>query len=185
MHGWCKHVGCISLLVFPFVTIGLQPPPFVWTSVLLISLFIAFIVFVSTHPLRPPNTVWLGIYSLTGMTMCSITMFALIDEIDNLFWQYFSMRLGPCSDTIPVLLFSSGEIILLYVFIDNLIREGLPDAAYGATMSAVTHSIYMCLPQLVLHRCYDINIYVSCGWLLLYSTLQLCISASVFLFRRF
>lgn len=163
MHGWCKHVGCISLLAFPFVAIGLKPPPFAWTTVLLISFFIAFNVFISTHPLREPTHMWLRVYSLTGMTMCSITMYALIAEIDNLFWQYFSMNLGPCADTIPLLMASSGVLVVLYVFIDNLMNEGLPDAAYGAVMSVVTHCIYMCLPQLVLHRCYSNHTYVRWG----------------------
>lgn len=106
---------------------------------------------------------WLRVYSLMGMSMCSITLYALIDEIDNLFWQYFSMNFGPCADTIPLLLFSSGALVVLYVFLDNLMNEGLPDAAYGAIMSVITHSIYMCLPQLVLHRCYNNHTFVSWG----------------------
>lgn len=161
MRGWCKPVGWFSLVALPFVTIGLQPDPIVWTTVAVISFFMAFIVFISTHGLREPNIMYMCLYCILGMAMCAMTMFSIFSEINNVIWQYLCMRLTPSADTIPMLVFSSGEIVVIYVFLNDLMSEGLFKAAYGAIMSAVTHTVYMCLPQLVLPRCYDATTYVS------------------------
>lgn len=160
MRGWCKPVGCLSLLALPFVTIGLHPDPIVWTTVLVVSFFLAFMVFISTHGLREPNIMYLCLYCFLGMAMCAMTMFAIFSEINNVLWQYLCMRLNPSADTIPMLMFGSGEVVVMHVFLNDLMREGLFKAAYGAIMSAVTHTVYMCLPELVLPSCYDANTYV-------------------------
>ncbi|XP_030563556.1 uncharacterized protein LOC115764569 isoform X1 [Drosophila novamexicana] len=160
MYGWCKNVNCVSFLVFPIIFINLMPDPKAWFGVFVISWILAFMVYISTHSLREPSHAALCIYSIVGMVVCSVSMDCLIGEIDNLAWQYFSLRFHGMSDLICLMFFSSGEMLCASVFLHYLIAHNLNDAAYGAVMSLITHSVYTALPLLVLHNCYTRNTYI-------------------------
>ncbi|KAH8418132.1 hypothetical protein KR222_004610, partial [Zaprionus bogoriensis] len=161
MRGWCKPIACISLLIFPVVFIGLLPDPFTWSTVAVVCFFSSFVVLLSTNSLCEPNSTWLRIYSLLGMTMCSVSMYGLHEETDNIIWQYFSMRLRPSGDIIQLMMYSTGHLFCEMVLVNNLFRRNLPDAAYGATMSTITYTIYMCLPMLALHQCYHSSTFIQ------------------------
>jgi len=161
LHGWCKPVAIISLVVLPFLSLGLKPKTHTLYTLFAISWFFAFVASISTESLREPSYIWLRIYSIIGLLVYSITMHTVIGEIDNLIWQFMSMRFSPMPDMIAIMFISTGEICCMSVLLGSLIRRRMLDAAYGAVMSALSHTIYMALPQLVLQECYNSNIYVS------------------------
>ncbi|XP_064536109.1 uncharacterized protein LOC135426757 isoform X3 [Drosophila montana] len=139
MYGWCKPA---------------------WFGVFMISWIMAFMVYISSHSLREPSHAALCIYSIVGMVVCSVSMHCLIGEINNLAWQYLSMRFHGMSDLICLMFFSSGEMLCATVFLHHLMAHKLNDAAYGAVMSLITHTVYTTLPLLVLHNCYAKNTFI-------------------------
>ncbi|XP_064536108.1 uncharacterized protein LOC135426757 isoform X2 [Drosophila montana] len=143
MYGWCK-----------------PPDPKAWFGVFMISWIMAFMVYISSHSLREPSHAALCIYSIVGMVVCSVSMHCLIGEINNLAWQYLSMRFHGMSDLICLMFFSSGEMLCATVFLHHLMAHKLNDAAYGAVMSLITHTVYTTLPLLVLHNCYAKNTFI-------------------------
>lgn len=155
LRGWCKPVAIISLLVLPVLALGLEPKTHTLYLLTAISWFFAFVVSISTDSLREPSYIWLRIYSIIGLLVYSITMHTVMGQIDNIIWQFMSMRFSPMPDMIAIIFISTGEICCMSVLLSSLIRRKMLDAAYGAVMSALSHTIYMALPQLVLQECYN------------------------------
>ncbi|KAM8712231.1 hypothetical protein ACLKA7_012707 [Drosophila subpalustris] len=163
MRGWCKPVAIVSLLVLPFMSLGLSPKPHTLYTLLACSWFFAFVTCISTESLREPSFIWIRIYHIIGIFAYSVSIHTVIGEIDNLIWQFLCMRFSPMPDMIAIVFISTGEILCMSVLLNNLIRRKMLDAAYGAVMSTLAHTIYMALPQLVLQECYTSSIYIMCS----------------------
>ncbi|XP_017958941.1 uncharacterized protein LOC108653137 [Drosophila navojoa] len=159
MFGWCKIVNILSFMVTPFLLIkmGTDTPAFLvlWC----ITWFIALVVLISFHPRRQPGHFLICVYSALGAINGNNLLFQITAEINNLTWQYMTMRFESIGETVCILFFSSGEVLWLVVLLHNLNERNLEDAAFGGVMSVVTHNIYMALPLLVLHRCYTSESY--------------------------
>ncbi|XP_032596946.1 mitochondrial sodium/calcium exchanger protein [Drosophila grimshawi] len=162
MNGWCKPVVLVSLLVFPVLFIGLMPDPNTWIAVLICSWIMAFLVHISFHSLSEPNLVWLSVFCIVGTIVCSVCLHSLIREIDNLAWQYLSIRFHSIPDLICLMFLSSGEMLCAFVMLLYLKRYKLFDAAYGLVMGLVTYTIYTTLPLLTLNNCYNEQTYIMC-----------------------
>lgn len=148
-------------MIAPFLIIKIGIDTSAFLALCGVTCFIALVVLVAFHPRRQPGDFLICVYSILGSVNSNNIVFQITDEINNITWQYMSMRFEAIGETVCILFFSSGEIVWLIVLLYNLYERNLQDAAFGAVMSVVTHNIYMALPFLVLHHHYTTETYVS------------------------
>ncbi|XP_002006640.3 uncharacterized protein LOC6580841 [Drosophila mojavensis] len=159
MYGWCKIINIFGFLVAPFLLIKMGTDTTAFLVLWGITWFIAVVVLVAFHPRRQPGHFLICVYSALGTISSNNILFQLSDEINNLTWQYMTMRFEYLGETVCILFFGSGEVLWLIVLLHNLTERNLQDAAFGAVLGVVTHNIYMTLPLLVLHHCYTSDSY--------------------------
>ncbi|XP_033249366.1 uncharacterized protein LOC108161262 [Drosophila miranda] len=153
LNGWNKYVNCFSLVVFPFLYIPVGIGPVAWLLLVSTCWEISALVFISTHSLRRPDYVWP--YALLGLIISSVAMRYLIQEVENLTWQYVSFRFDVMPDLVALTCFGSGEMFCEVIIVWHLVQKKSFDAAFGVVMSMATYGVFLAIPLLLWHGCYN------------------------------
>ncbi|SPP82217.1 uncharacterized protein LOC117583971 [Drosophila guanche] len=156
--GWNKYVNCFSLVIFPFLCMPLGIGPEAWLLLVVICWLSSVLVFMSTHSLRQPDYVWP--YALLGLSLSSLALRYLIQEVENLTWQFVSFRFDVMPDLVALMCFGLGDIFCEVIILWHLIQRKFFDAAFGVVMSMVTYGILLALPLLLWHGCYNSNTHI-------------------------
>ncbi|BFF94432.1 uncharacterized protein DMAD_12063 [Drosophila madeirensis] len=155
LYGWNKYVNCFSLLISPFLCIPLGIGTEGWLLLVVICWLSSVLVFMSTHSLRQPDYVWP--YALLGLSLSSLAMRYLSQEVENLIWQFVSFRFDVMPDLVALMCFGLGEICCEAIILRHLLQRKFFDAAFGVVMSMVTYGIFLAFPLLLWHGCYNRN----------------------------
>ncbi|XP_030383290.1 mitochondrial sodium/calcium exchanger protein [Scaptodrosophila lebanonensis] len=158
LHGWCKAVVCTAYITFPFLFIPFKPISVQWTMLVLSCWFVSFLILVATKARQCPKHLWF--YSLTGVFMVTITTRFFTDEVDNLIWQIVSMQFHASPSLTNLIFFGIDDTLIVVVVLNHLLKTEMLDAAFGIVMSLATYSVYLAVPELVLHKCYNRDVFI-------------------------
>ncbi|XP_017042211.1 mitochondrial sodium/calcium exchanger protein [Drosophila ficusphila] len=151
--GFRKHVCCICLIVLPFIFLLHGFKAFVWIMMLLVCWLLSILVFISTHPLRRPDNVWL--FALLGLITSSAVMNLFFGGIENITWQYISVHFDVMPDVVALMYFELGGMFCQVIVVRCLQLRKMWDATFGVVMSMVTYSILLAFPLLYFQGCYN------------------------------
>lgn len=152
LHGWSKYVVCLSLILFPFVCLSICFNGTIWLLILTTSWFCSALVFISTHPIRRPNFVWM--FAVVGILISSVFISLVSREVENIIWQYIRMRFKMQPDHIPLMYFGICETFCLAIVVSDLQNRKLSDASFGVVVSLLTYTTCSIFPFLYYQGCY-------------------------------